>query len=122
MSDINTTTQVGRLTRDAETKYTGGGMCIAEFSLANNYRKKSGDEWIDEVNYFDVVLFGKRAEALAQYLTKGTQLAVSGSLRQDRWEKDGQKRSKVVIVANDIQLLGGKRGASEEDPSDGVPF
>ena len=120
MSDINTTTQVGRLTRDAETQYTGGGMCIAEFSLANNYRKKSGDEWVDEVNYFDVVLFGKRAEALSQYLTKGTQLAVSGSLRQDRWEKDGQKRSKVVIVANDIQLLGGKRGSSDDDSE--VPF
>ncbi|MDC7232350.1 MAG: single-stranded DNA-binding protein [Spirochaetales bacterium] len=107
-SDINRVVLVGRLTRDAELKYTGGGMAIADISLASNRSRKQGDQWVDEANFFDVSLFGRRAEALAQYLTKGTQIAVEGQLRQDRWEQDGMKRSKVTIAATDIQLLGSR--------------
>ncbi|MDC7239947.1 MAG: single-stranded DNA-binding protein [Spirochaetales bacterium] len=115
-SDINRVVLVGRLTRDAELKYTSGGMAIADISLASTRSRKQGDQWVEEANFFDVSLFGRRAEALSQYLSKGTQIAVEGQLRQDRWEQDGMKRSKVTIVASDIQLLGSRsdRGQSSE--------
>lgn len=111
-NDINVVTLVGRLTRDSELKYTNTGYAVCNFSLAVNRKKRSGDQWTDEVSYFDVVLFGKRGEAIQQYLGKGKQIAVSGELRQDRWEQDGQKRSKVVIVSSDIQFLGSSGGNS----------
>ena len=71
MADINRVILVGRLTRDAELRYTGGGMAVCKFSLAINRRKKSGDRWEDEAHFFDVVLFGKQGEAINQYLVKG---------------------------------------------------
>ncbi len=106
-NDINIVTLVGRLTRDAELKYTNSGLAVCKFSLAVNRRKRSGDQWTDEVSYFDIVLWGKQGEAIQQYLGKGKQIAVSGELRQNRWEQDGQNRSKVEIVASNVQLLGG---------------
>ncbi len=112
MADLNHVMLIGRLTRDAEFKYITNGQAICKFSVAVNRRKKSGDQWVDEVNFFDVVLWGRQAETLNQYLLKGKQLAVEGELRQDRWEQDGQNRSKVEIVANNIQLLGGNTGAA----------
>ena len=108
MEDVNYVIIIGRLTRDAELKYTNSGLAVSSFSLAVNRRKRSGDNWEDEVSFFDLALFGKRAESLNQYLTKGQQVAVEGSLTQDRWEQDGSKRSKVKIIANNIQLLGGR--------------
>jgi single-strand DNA-binding protein len=110
MADVNHVVLVGRLTRDAELKYTPSGFPISTFSLAINRRKKSGDTWVDEANFFDVDLFGKSAESLKTYLIKGKQIAVEGELRQDRWEKDGQKHSRVTISASNVQLLGGGSG------------
>ena len=110
-NDINVVTLVGRLTRDSELKYTNSGTAVCKFSLAVNRKKRSGDQWTDEVSYFDVVLWGKQGEALQQYLSKGKQVAVSGELRQNRWEQDGQSRSKVEIIANNLQLLGGNTGS-----------
>ena len=107
-TDINNTIVVGRLTRDSELKYTNSGQPVTKFSIANNYSKKNGDQWEELTNFFDVTLWGKRGESLNQYLLKGTQIAVTGELRQDRWEQDGQQRSRVLINANNIQLLGGK--------------
>jgi len=107
MADINHVVLVGRLTRDAELKYTAGGQAVCKFSVAVNRRKKNGDQWEDEANYFDVVLWGRQGESLNQYLLKGKSVGVEGELRQDRWQQDGQNRSKVEIVANNIQLLGG---------------
>ena len=111
-NDINLVTLVGRLTREAELKYTNSGLAVCKFSLAVNRRKRSGEQWTDEVSYFDVVLWGKQGEAIQQYLGKGKQIAVSGELRQNRWEQDGQNRSKVEIVASNVQLLGGSGGNS----------
>jgi single-strand DNA-binding protein len=111
MTDLNHVVLIGRLTRDAELKYTAGGQAVCEFSLAVNWRRKNGDQWVDEVNFFDVVLWGRSGEAINQYLLKGKQIAVDGELRQDRWDQDGQKRSKVKIMANNVQLLGGGAGA-----------
>jgi single-strand DNA-binding protein len=107
MTDINRVFLVGRLTRDAELRFTSGGMPVAKFSIAVNRSKKNGDQWEEEVSYFDIVLWGKVAEALSKYLAKGKQVAIDGELRQNRWEQDGQPRSKVEIHATNIQLLGG---------------
>ena len=108
MADINQVVLVGRLTRDVELKYTNTGFAIANLSLAVNRRVKRDDSWQEEGNFFNCVLIGKRAEALAQYLVKGKQIGIQGELRQDRWEQDGQPRSRVEIFVNDIQLLGGR--------------
>jgi single-strand DNA-binding protein len=110
MADINRVVLAGRLTRDAELKYTAGGQAVCKFSVAVNRRRKNGDQWEDEANYFDVVLWGRQGEALNQYLLKGKAVGVDGQLRQDRWQQDGQNRSKVEIVADNIQLLGGNPG------------
>jgi len=124
MADVNHVVLIGRLTRDAELKYTNTGFAVSKISIAVNRRKKSGDTWTEEVSYFDVVIWGKTAESLNQYLTKGKQIAVEGELRQNRWEQDGQTRSKVEISATNIQLLGGGRqnrgdntGAYSEPPA-----
>ncbi|MDC7221879.1 MAG: single-stranded DNA-binding protein [Spirochaetales bacterium] len=110
--DINKVMLVGRLTRDAELSYTNSGFALCKFSLAVNRRRKQGDQWVDEANFFDLHLWGRRGESLNSYLTKGTQVAVEGQLRQERWEQDGAKRSKVTIEAVNIQLLGGRSEGS----------
>ena len=115
MADINRVILVGRLTRDAELRYTSGGMAVCKFALAINRRKRSGERWEDEAHFFDVVLFGKQGEAINQYLVKGKQVGIDGELRQNRWEQDGQKRSKVEITAFNVQLLGGGRGGQTDD-------
>lgn len=112
MADVNYVILIGRLTRDAELKYTTSGLPIASLGLAVNRRRKNGEQWIDEASFFDVSLFGRSAESLKPYLVKGKQIAVEGELRQDRWEQDGQPRSKVVIAANNVQLLGGGQGSA----------
>jgi len=111
MADLNHVILIGRLTRDAELKYTANGQAVCKFSLAVNRRRKNGDQWVEEANFFDIVLWGRQGETLNQYLIKGKQVAVHGELRQDRWEQDGQNRSKVEIVANNLQLLGGGQGS-----------
>jgi single-strand DNA-binding protein len=110
MADLNHVTLIGRLTRDAELKYTSGGQAVCKFSIALNRRRKNGDQWEDEANFFDIVLWGRQGEALNQYLVKGKMVGVEGELRQDRWQQDGQNRSKVEIVATNLQLLGGGSG------------
>ena len=107
MADINHVVLVGRLTRDSELKYTASGQAVCKFSIAVNRRRKNGDQWEDEANFFDIVLWGRQGESLSQYLLKGKSVGVEGELRQDRWQQDGQNRSKVEVVANNIQLMGG---------------
>jgi single-strand DNA-binding protein len=105
---INHVVLVGNLTRNAELKYTNSGMAISTFAIAVNMRRKKDEQWVDEAHFFDIEYFGKAAEAVNQYLVKGKQVGVEGSLRQDRWEKDGQARSKVKITASNLMLLGGR--------------
>jgi len=119
-ADINHVVLVGRLTRDAELKSIASGQAVCKFSIAVNRSRKNGEQWEDEPNFFDVVLWGRRGEALHQYLNKGKLVGVDGELRQDRWQQDGQNRSKVEIVANNIQLLGG--GGSSGGGSSGSSF
>ena len=113
MTDLNHVVLIGRLTRDLGDDersfgYVGNGQARANVSIAVNRSKKSGDEWIDETSYFDITIWGKTAENLKPYLNKGKQIAVDGYLKQDRWEKDGQKMSKITVISNNVQLLGGK--------------
>jgi single-strand DNA-binding protein len=105
--DINKVFIIGRLVRDAELRYTEAGMPVSKFSLACNEKRKRGEEWVDEVNYFDIVLWGKTAESLNQYLAKGKQIAIDGKLKQERWQDrdTGNNRSKVTVTALNIQLL-----------------
>jgi len=112
MKDLNTVTLVGRLTRTPELKYANNGTAILNLSLAVNRSVKRGDKWEDEASFFDVSLIGKQAEALSRYLDKGKQVAVTGSLVQDRWEKDGVKRSRVKIQADGLQMFGKADSAS----------
>lgn len=114
MRDINVVVLVGRLTRDSALRYTKGGTPIASFSLAVNRSVKHGDEWKDEASFIDIDWWGKGAEAVNRYLVKGQQVGVEGELRQDRWEQDGAARSKVVVNATNVRLLGGNGQGSTQ--------
>lgn len=107
-NDINHVTIVGRLTRDAEISHLPSGAAVAKISIAVNRSRKNGDQWVEEVSYFDSAIFGKTAENLKPYLSKGKQIGLEGHLKQDRWEKDGQKFSRISIIADNVQLLGGR--------------
>lgn len=103
---INKTIISGNLVRDAEEKRTQSGMVIVTFTVASNERRKNNQtgEWDDYPNYIDVTWFGSRAEKCKGYLVKGAKVTVEGHLRQERWEKDGQKRSKLGVILDDIEL------------------
>lgn len=119
MPDVNHVILIGRLTRDAELKYTTGGAAVAKFAIAVNRRRKNGEQWVDEANFFDVELWGRLAESLNAYLVKGKQVAVEGELRQNRWEQDGQTRSKVLVNATNLNLLGGGQNQAGGQASSG---
>jgi single-strand DNA-binding protein len=121
MVDINRVILLGRLTRDAELKMLSNGQSVCKFSIAVNRRKRQGEQWVDEANFFDIVLWGRQGETLSQYLVKGKQVAIDGELRQDRWEQDGQNRSKIEIIANNLQLLGGGSGGGSGGGGSGAP-
>jgi len=112
-NDLNRVDLIGRLVRDCEVKTTTSGTPVSRFSIAVGERRKNGETWEDEINYFDVALFGKSADALKPYLTKGRQVAVMGKLKQDRWEKDGKANSRVYVLADNLQLL----AAPSENPA-----
>jgi single-strand DNA-binding protein len=111
MNDLNDYSVIGRLTRDLGERdfaYIGNGTAKADLSIAVNRSVKRNNEWQEEVSYLDVIVWGKTAENLKPFFAKGKQIAIRGHLKQDRWEKDGQKHSRVYIVAEDVQLLGVK--------------
>lgn len=118
MTDINKVILVGRLTKDIEIKYTNNGAAIGNLSIAVNRSRKQNDQWIDETSFFDVKIYGKMAESLQPYLTKGKQIAVEGFLKQERWQKDGQNFSRVMVGAENVQLLGGKSGNDSQQQND----
>lgn len=107
MVDLNKVFLIGRITHNVEVKYTKSGMPIADFSLANNQSKKNAQgNWENETSFFNLILYGKIAENLTQYLTKGKKIAVAGLLKQNTWtNQQGAKQSKVVIVVQEINLL-----------------
>lgn len=109
---INRVCISGNLTRDPEMRSTAGGTSVMSFGVAVNERRKNNrtGEWEDYPNFVDCTLFGKRAEALGQYLTKGTKVAVEGRLHYSSWEKDGQKRSKLGVIVDEIELMSKRDG------------
>lgn len=116
--DINTVVIVGRLTRDAELRYTATGAALCNFAVATNRRIKKGDQWADDTTFVDLTLWAKQAESLSKYLVKGTQVVVQGHLKQERWEKDGKTMSKLAVHVDEIQLLGGKRESEPHRDAD----
>lgn len=109
-SIINSIVLAGNLTRDAEIKYFNNGNAIVKFSLAQNKSQKKGDQWVDKPVFFDVAYGGKGAEAVHKYLVKGKPVVVQGELEQDRWEQEGQARSKIYIKAFSVKLGGDRPG------------
>lgn len=115
MASYNRVVLVGNLTRDIELRYIPSGMAVAEIGLAVNDRRKTANgEWIDEATFVDVTLWGRNAEVASEYLSKGSSILVEGRLKLDRWETDGQKRSKLRVVGEKMQMLGGKTGGGGE--------
>lgn len=117
MASFNKVILVGNLTRDPERSYTPKGTAMTKFGLAVNhvYTTESGEKK-EEANFFDIVVWGRQAETAAQYLSKGRPVLVEGRLRYESWQNDkGEKRSKIGIVAEKIQFLGGgQRSQSTE--------
>lgn len=120
MPDLNLVSIIGRLTRDVELKYTASGLAIAGLSIACNHSVKKGDNWETDVSYFDATMYGRMAEGLKPYLAKGKMVAIVGHLKQDRWEKNGQKFSRLRIEIEELQLLGGN--SSDKPNSSGAQF
>ena len=106
MIDLNKTMIVGRLTRDPEMKHMQSGAALASFSIAVNRRRKDKQtgEYVEDVSFFDCEAWERSAEFIEKYFAKGKAIFVEGRLKQDTWEKDGQKRSKVVIVAERVSF------------------
>jgi single-strand DNA-binding protein len=108
MTDLNNVTIIGRVTQEIgenDFGYISTGTAKLQLHIANNESRKKGDKWEDEPSYFDITVWGKPAENLKAKIRKGLLVAVSGRLKQDRWEKDGQKKSKIYINADSVQIL-----------------
>ena len=134
MASYNRVILVGNLTRDIELKYTPGGTAVTDIGMAVNDRRKTANgEWVDETTFVDVTLWGRTAEVASEYLGKGSPILVEGRLKLDTWETDGQKRSKLRVVCDRMQMLGGgspggggsgrpPRQASESGPPPSAGF
>jgi len=129
--DINRVTLVGRLTRDPELRHIPSGTAVLELGLAVNGRQQDeAGNWVDKPNFFDVKVYGRQAETLAQHLQKGRRIGIDGRLDWRSWEaQDGTKRSKVDVVAQNVQFLdsrsdgegGGGASGGGYIPSDAAP-
>ena len=104
---INRVVISGNLTRDPELRRTQSGMAIMSFGVAVNDRRRNQQtgEWEDYANFVDCTMFGNRAESLSNYLSKGTKVAIEGKLRYSSWERDGQKRSKLEVVVDELEFM-----------------
>ena len=111
MASYNRVILVGNLTRDPELRYLQSGMAVTDVGLAVNDRRKTATgEWVEEVTFVDVTVWGRQAETVGEYLTKGSSVLFEGRLKLDTWEKDGQKHSKLKVVCERMQMLGGRGG------------
>ena len=110
MASYNRVILVGNLTRDPELRYIPSGTAVSDIGMAINDRIKRNGEWVDETTFVDVTVWGRTAEVVNEYMSKGSPLLIEGRLKLDRWEKDGQKFSKLRVVADRMQMLGGRGG------------
>ena len=104
---INRVIISGNLTRDPELRRTQSGMAIMSFGVAVNdrHRNQQTGEWEDYANFVDCTMFGNRAESLSNYLSKGTKVAIEGKLRWSQWEREGQKRSKLEVIVDELEFM-----------------
>jgi len=123
MASFNKVVLVGNLTRDPELRHIPSGLAVTDIGLAVNDRRKSASgEWIDEVTFVDITLWGRWAEIICEYASKGSQVLVEGRLKQDTWESEGQKRSKLKVIGERTMMLGpkgGNRGSGGYDDGGG---
>jgi single-strand DNA-binding protein len=111
MASYNRVILVGNLTRDPELRYIPSGTAVTDVGLAVNDRRKNAQgEWIDETTFVDVTLWGRQAEVASEYLSKGSSVLIEGRLKLDTWEKEGKKQSKLRVVGERMQMLGGRGG------------
>ena len=115
MANFNKVILVGHLTRAPELRYTESRTAVCEVGLAVNNRVKRNDEWVEDVVFVDVTLWGRTAEVAVEYLTKGSPVLIDGRLKLDTWETNGKKRQKLRVVGERMQMLGSRK---EEAPSD----
>lgn len=112
----------GNLTRDCELRQTQGGTAVLQMGVAVNERRKNPQtgDWEDYPNFVDVTMWGKRAEAVSHYLSKGSKVAIEGRLHYRSWEKDGQRRSKLEVVADEVEFMSQRKAESDgfQDQSD----
>ena len=111
MASFNRVILMGNLTRDVELKYLQSGMAVTDIGLAVNDRFKKDGEWVEETTFVDVTLWGRTAEVAGEYLSKGSSVLIEGRLKLHQWEQDGQKRSKLRVTAERMQMLGGRGGS-----------
>jgi len=119
MSSLNKVFLLGNITRDVEVKYLQSGMAVTELGLAvNDKRKDQSGQWIEDVTFLDVTAWGRTAEIAAEYLSKGSSVLIEGRLKLDTWESEGQKRSKLKVVCENMRMLGSKgpRDSQEREP------
>jgi single-strand DNA-binding protein len=119
MASYNRVVLMGNLTRDPELRYIPSGTAVSEIGMAVNDRVKKGDQWVDEVTFVDVTLWGRTAEVANEYLSKGSSILIEGRLKLDSWEKEGQKRSKLRVVADKMQMVGGRSGGGNSGGNSG---
>ena len=113
MGSYNRVILMGNVTRDIEVKYLQSGMAVTEIGLAvNDRRKNQQGEWVEEVTFVDITLWGRTAEIASEYLSKGSPTFIEGRLKLDSWEQDGQKRHKLKVIGERLQLIGTKGGGS----------
>lgn len=117
---LNKVTLIGNLGADPEVKTLDSGLVVANLRIATTERRKKGEEWVDHTEWHRVVAFGKTAELAGKYLTKGRQVYIEGSLRTQKYQKDGQDHWSTDIVASELQFLGGKpaEGGQSEAPKE----
>src|SRR6476660_10031018 len=120
MASYNRVILVGNLTRDPELRYIPSGTAVSEIGLAVNDRIKKDNQWVDETTFVDVTLWGRTAEIANEYLTKGSSVLIEGRLKLDRWEKDGQKHSKLRVIGERLQMLGSREGGRGGSGGGGV--
>ena len=115
-TDINRVNIIGRLTRDAELRYTPSGTAVANFDIACNKTFSQNGEKKEQVSYFPCLAWGKAGELITEYCKKGHRIAIEGRLQQRRWDdQDGKKRNKIEIVVEGFQFLEGRKDSTPED-------
>jgi single-strand DNA-binding protein len=122
MASFNRVILLGNLTRDIELRYLQNSMAVADIGVAvNDRRKNANGEWIEETTFVDVTVWGRTAEVMSEYLSKGSPVFIEGRLKLESWEKDGQKRSKLKVICERMQLLGGRGQGGQGGPEGGTP-